>query len=65
MQFKLAETADIDSVFLLYYKYQIDFISEKDKQEGSIKTPFTREDLISLIQDVIQEVECTNNHSVP
>jgi hypothetical protein len=49
MQLTVAELSDIDNVFELHYKYQIDSIAEEDKKDGFVTTPFTKEDLTDLI----------------
>lgn len=49
MQLIVAEIKDIDETLALHYKYQIDSISEDDKKDGFVTTPFTREELTNLI----------------
>ncbi len=49
MQLKNAELAEIEDVLKLHYKYQIDSIAEKDKTDGFVTTPFTKEQMIDLI----------------
>lgn len=51
MQLKQADIADIDNVLKLHYRYHIDFISEEDKKEGFVTTPFTKEQLRELIEE--------------
>ncbi|WP_417327242.1 GNAT family acetyltransferase [Halarcobacter sp.] len=50
MLLKVAELSDIDDVLELHYKYQIDSIKEEDKKDGFVTTPFTKEQLTSLIE---------------
>ncbi|MCW8930272.1 MAG: GNAT family acetyltransferase [Gammaproteobacteria bacterium] len=49
MEFKIAELSDIEGVLELHYKYQVDSIAEKDKKDGFVTTPFTKEELSNLI----------------
>ena len=49
MELKTAELSEID-VLKLYYKYQIDSIKNEDKADGFVTTPFTKEQMIDLIQ---------------
>ena len=49
MQLEIAEQSDIDDVLDLHYRYQVDSIDEKDKADGFVTTPFTREELTDLI----------------
>ncbi len=51
MEFKVAELSDIEKTLELHYKYQIDSISEGDKSDGFVTTPFTEEQLTNLIKD--------------
>jgi len=50
MLLKVAELSDIDDVLELHYKYQVDSIKEEDKKDGFVTTPFTKEQLTSLIE---------------
>ena len=50
MQCKNAELSDIDAVLELHYRYQIDSIAEKDKGDGFVTTPFTKEQMVALIE---------------
>ncbi|NVJ52740.1 MAG: GNAT family acetyltransferase [Campylobacteraceae bacterium] len=50
MVLKVAELSDIDDVLELHYKYQVDSIKEEDKKDGFVTTPFTKEQLTSLIE---------------
>lgn len=50
MELKTAELSEID-VLKLYYKYQIDSIKNEDKADGFVTTPFTKEQMIDLIQN--------------
>ena len=38
-----------DDVLKLHYKYQIDSIAEEDKADGFVTTPFTKEQMVDLI----------------
>lgn len=49
MQIRNAELSEIDDVLKLYYKYQIDSITEEDKADGFVTTPFTKEQMVDLI----------------
>ncbi len=49
MHLKIAEPSDIDDVLKLHYKYQVDSIAEEDKKDGFVTTPFTKEELLALI----------------
>lgn len=51
MKLKIAEISDIDNVLKLHYRYHIDFINQEDKQDGFVTTPFTKEQLIELVED--------------
>lgn len=51
MKFKIAELSDIEGTLKLHYKYQIDSISELDKTDGFVTTPFTKEQLTGLVQN--------------
>lgn len=46
---KQAELSDIDNVLSLHYRYQVDSISEEDKKDGFVTTPFTQQELTHLI----------------
>lgn len=50
MLLKVAELSDINDVLELHYKYQVDSIKEEDKKDGFVTTPFTKEQLTSLIE---------------
>lgn len=50
MKLKIAEISDIDKVLELHFRYQIDSIKEGDKKDGFVTTPFTKEQLIELIE---------------
>ena len=50
MKLKIADIGDIDKVLKLHFKYQIDFISDEDKKDGFVTTPFTKEQLSELIE---------------
>jgi hypothetical protein len=49
MQLKIAEVSDIDDILELHYRYQVDFIAEEDKKDGFVTTPFTKEQMMALI----------------
>jgi len=49
MILKIAELEDIDGVLELHYRNQIDSIMEEDKKDGFVTTPFTKEQMESLI----------------
>lgn len=40
MQLKIADKNDIDGIFELHSKYQIDSILEEDKKDGFVTTAF-------------------------
>ena len=50
MQLKIADISDIDDILALHYKYQINSISEEDKKDGFVTTPFTKEEMAALIE---------------
>ncbi|MCB1605167.1 MAG: hypothetical protein KDI59_10995 [Xanthomonadales bacterium] len=52
---KIAEVSDIESTLKLHYRYQVDSISDEDKKDGFVTTPFTPEELKALIE---QEQGC-------
>ena len=47
---KIAEVSDIESTLKLHYRYQVDSISDEDKKDGFVTTPFTPEELKALIE---------------
>ena len=49
MQLKNAELSEIDDVLKLHYRYQVDSIAEEDKTDGFVTTPFTKEQMVDLI----------------
>ena len=51
MKLKVAELKDIGSVLDLHYRYQIDTISDKDKKDGFVTTPFSHDELSKLITE--------------
>ena len=51
MKLKVAELGDIEGTLKLHYKYQVDSISDKDKEDGFVTTPFTKEQLTNLINN--------------
>lgn len=50
IQLKIAELSDIDGTLDLHFRYQIDSISEEDRADGFVTTPFTKEQLTDLIE---------------
>ncbi len=50
MELSIAETGDIEGTLELHYKYQVDSIDEKDKRDGFVTTPFTKNQLIKLVE---------------
>lgn len=50
IQLKIAELSDIDGTLDLHFRYQIDSISEEDRADGFVTTPFTKEKLTDLIE---------------
>lgn len=50
MEFKLANTDEIEHVLQLHGKYQINTISEEDRKDGFVTTSFTKEQLTALIK---------------
>jgi len=51
IEVKVAKLADIEDALSLHYKYQVDFISEEDKADGFVTTPFTKEELTHLVRE--------------
>ena len=50
LKLKIAEVSDIESALKLHYRYQVDSISDEDKKDGFVTTPFTPEELKALIE---------------
>lgn len=50
MRFCVAGFDDVEEVLDLHFRYQVDSISEEDKKDGFVTTPFTREELTALIE---------------
>ncbi|MCH9813604.1 MAG: GNAT family acetyltransferase [Epsilonproteobacteria bacterium] len=50
MDYKVAKLSDIEAVLALHFKYQVDSIAPEDKKDGFVTTPFTKEELTSLIE---------------
>lgn len=50
MELRVAQIDDIEKVLELHFRYQIDSINEEDKKDGFVTTPFTKEQLTSLIE---------------
>lgn len=50
IELKVAKNEDIESTLKLHQKYQIDYIREEDKADGFVTTPFSYEELQSLIE---------------
>jgi hypothetical protein len=51
MRYRHAQISDLEEILVLYYKYQIDSISEVDKPSGFVTTPFTYQQLQKLIEE--------------
>jgi hypothetical protein len=51
IELRLANFDDVEQVLALHHKYQINSISDEDKSDGFITTAFTKENVISLIED--------------
>jgi GNAT superfamily N-acetyltransferase len=51
MIFRNAQLSDIENVLKLHFRYQVDSIKEEDKTDGFVTTPFTKEQMMSLIED--------------
>lgn len=49
MELKIAGFHDIDGIFALHSKYQIDTILEEDKKDGFVTTSFSKEQLADII----------------
>lgn len=49
IQLKVAELSDVDEVLDLHYRYHVDSITEEDKVDGFVTTPFTKEELTNLV----------------
>jgi ADP-ribose pyrophosphatase YjhB (NUDIX family) len=49
MELRATEVTDIPEILELHYRYQVDSISEDDKKDGFITTPFTAQQLEDLI----------------
>lgn len=47
---KYADLSEIDEILTLHFKYHVDTIAEADKGEGFITTPFTRRQMVDLIE---------------
>ena len=50
MELKIADFHDIDGIFALHSKYQIDTILEEDKKDGFVTTSFSKEQLADIIE---------------
>jgi hypothetical protein len=50
MELKIADFHDIDGIFALHSKYQIDTILEEDKKDGFVTTAFSKEQLSDIIE---------------
>ena len=50
LELKIAELNDIEDTLKLHYRYQVDSISEEDKKDGFVTTPFTHDQLQALIE---------------
>lgn len=51
MQIKVAEFSDIAEILELHYRYQVDSISDADKRDGFVTTPFNKSQLETLIKN--------------
>ncbi len=51
MVLRKAQLSDIEKVLKLHFRYQIDSINEEDKVDGFVTTPFTQQQMQSLIED--------------
>lgn len=49
LELRTAKLSDIDNVLKLHYRYQVDSISDEDKGDGFVTTPFTKQELSQLI----------------
>lgn len=49
MEYKIAQTSDIEATLRLHAKYQVDTINEADKKDGFVTTAFSKEELTQLI----------------
>jgi len=49
IQLKIAESSEIDEVLKLHYRYQIDSIAKEDRSDGFVTTPFTKDQMVDLI----------------
>jgi predicted GNAT family N-acyltransferase len=49
IRLKKADLSDIDDVLKLHYRYQIDSIAEEDMADGFVTTPFTKQQMVDLI----------------
>jgi len=50
MELKIADFHDIDGIFALHSKYQIDTILAEDKKDGFVTTAFSKEQLREIIE---------------
>ncbi len=50
MQLKIADNNDIEGIFSLHSKYQIDTILDEDKKDGFVTTAFSKEQLGEIIE---------------
>jgi hypothetical protein len=49
IQLKIADLSEIEDVLSLHYRYQIDSIAKEDKSDGFVTTPFTKDQMVDLI----------------
>ena len=49
IQLKHAEPLEIDDILKLHYRYHIDSMTEKEKADGFVTTPFTKDQMTELI----------------
>lgn len=50
MELKIADFHDIDGIYALHSKYQIDTILEEDKKDGFVTTAFSKAQLSDIIE---------------
>ncbi|MCG8565248.1 MAG: hypothetical protein MI747_09220 [Desulfobacterales bacterium] len=51
MEIKRADISDIPETLELHYRYQVDSIAPEDRADGFVTTPFTPEELRSLVEE--------------
>ena len=50
IEFRRAESSDIEEILKLHYRYQAAFINEEDKKDGFVTTAFSEKQLLELIE---------------